>query len=366
MGRPAWDPETGLFYVNSNEMAWVLRLVPRPCIQRRRTGSTLYVQNCAGCHRADLKGRPPEFPSLEEVGSTRTRDQVTDVIRKGAGRMPGFAQIGDDAVNAIVRLITTGEDLPVSGAEHLQPRCPLPEVRHRWIQQVPGSRRLPAVAPPWGTLNAINLNTDEYAWKIPFGEIPRPCRRASKHRVGKLRRSHRHRRRTAVHRGDEPRSPISGYENSEAKFSGKPSLPAAGNATPAVYEVKGKQYVVIAAGGGNRASQAAAVMSRSRFQTRHNAGERHNCHSGRACRTFVHRTVGPVQHRNSSGLREIDTAEHHRRTAIDDRGRYRRIQLDMKRTVVRLELSRLHIGIGFADHRNGRWQVFRFLAESNM
>ena len=30
----------------------------------------------------------------------------------------------------------------------------------------------PAVAPPWGTLNAINLNTGEYAWKIPLGEYP--------------------------------------------------------------------------------------------------------------------------------------------------------------------------------------------------
>src|SRR5258705_3355187 len=30
----------------------------------------------------------------------------------------------------------------------------------------------PAVAPPWGTLNAINLNTGEYIWKIPLGEYP--------------------------------------------------------------------------------------------------------------------------------------------------------------------------------------------------
>jgi Glucose dehydrogenase len=63
-GGQAFDPETGLYYVNSNEMAWILRLVPRAERKGIPTAASAYRQHCAGCHRPDRKGAPPEFPSL--------------------------------------------------------------------------------------------------------------------------------------------------------------------------------------------------------------------------------------------------------------------------------------------------------------
>ncbi len=46
-GGAAWDPKTGILYINSNEMAWILRLVPRVLGTEAVTGSALYRQNCA-------------------------------------------------------------------------------------------------------------------------------------------------------------------------------------------------------------------------------------------------------------------------------------------------------------------------------
>src|SRR5690242_3496321 len=64
-GGAAFDPATGLLYVNSNEMAWILRLVEKPKLPG---GRNLYLRNCASCHREDMRGTPPEFPSLAAAG----------------------------------------------------------------------------------------------------------------------------------------------------------------------------------------------------------------------------------------------------------------------------------------------------------
>src|SRR5690606_21562429 len=95
-------------------------LVPRSAGKSERTGQTLYHENCSGCHRPDRKGTPPEFPSLINIDKKRTPEQISAVVEKGAGRMPGFAHLGDEAVNAIVQFIRTGEDMHLSGAEHKQ------------------------------------------------------------------------------------------------------------------------------------------------------------------------------------------------------------------------------------------------------
>jgi quinoprotein glucose dehydrogenase len=251
-GGSAWDPETGILYVNSNEMAWILRLVPRAASKGRDTGSSLYQRNCSGCHRPDRKGTPPEFPALDRVGQTRTREHVTEIVRKGAGRMPGFGHLGDGGVNAMVRFIMTGDDLPVSGAEH-NPAVIAPALRYGidGYNKFLDPEGYPAVSPPWGTLNAINLHTGKYAWKAPFGEIPalaeKGLRNTGSENYGG----------SVVTAGGllfigatNFDRQFRAFDKSNGKLLWKTTLPAGGNATPATYESNGRQYVVIAAGGG--------------------------------------------------------------------------------------------------------------------
>src|SRR5204863_292095 len=59
-GGAAFDPSTGLLYVNSNEMPWIVRLIPN-------NDTSLYNVNCASCHRADRTGTTTA-PSLVDLG----------------------------------------------------------------------------------------------------------------------------------------------------------------------------------------------------------------------------------------------------------------------------------------------------------
>ena len=91
-----------LLYVNSNEQPWIIRMVTHDT-------TSLYKNNCASCHRDDLKGTPPTFPSLVDIGKRRSRIELASIIREGSGRMPGFSHLGR-GIDEIVQFLVTGRD----------------------------------------------------------------------------------------------------------------------------------------------------------------------------------------------------------------------------------------------------------------
>jgi len=239
-GGPAFDPETGLLYVNANEMPWLLKLVPR-------SDKSLYGSNCASCHGDDLKGSPAA-PSLVDIASRRTREELAQVIGQGTGRMPGFAQALDsNAVKALVNFLITGHDVADTAAKSptwLKYRSTGLDI---WLDP----DGYPPITPPWGTLNAIDLNAGEIRWSIPFGEYPKLAAQGV--------------RNTGTDNYGGPVVTANGlvfigattYDNKFRVFDKRTgellwetTLPAAGNATPSLYVVNGRQYVVIACGGG--------------------------------------------------------------------------------------------------------------------
>ena len=245
-GGVAYDPASGLMYVNANEMAWRVKLAERTLPDGKPThGKALYQTYCASCHRADLKGNPPEFPSLSGLAARRSVDEVAWVVREGAGRMPGYRDMHPAMRRAIVEYVMSGRSLRVDAAR------PTPfDVRY----SLDGDIRFtdpdgfPAITPPWGTLNAIDMNKGAIAWQVPLGEIPGSGleNTGSENYGGPV-----------VTAGGVVFIGATVYDQKFRAFDAKTGtllwealLPASGNATPAVYGVGGKQFVVIAAGGG--------------------------------------------------------------------------------------------------------------------
>jgi len=243
-GGSAFDPESGLLYVNANEMAWTAGLAPN---DGGGGGRQTYLASCASCHRDDLKGTPPQIPSLVDVGQRRTPAELTATIRDGAGRMPGFPALPPPALAALVAFLRTGE---TDRAGHDTSAIAM-KYRFTGYRKFLDADGYPAIAPPWGTLSAINLNTGEYAWQIPLGEYPELAAQGLQQ--------------TGSENYGGPVVTAGGLvfiaaTNFDKKFRAfdkatgamlwETTLPLAGNATPATYEAGGRQFVVVPAGGG--------------------------------------------------------------------------------------------------------------------
>jgi quinoprotein glucose dehydrogenase len=257
-GGQAFDPATGLFYVNSNDMAWITHMIPidraKETTQVAR-GRRHYQINCAVCHGVERKGDATRVvPGLIDVDKRLTREATLDVIAYGRGQMPPFQSLSGDQRQEIVAYLFG--DTPKPGAKAADEG--LPEIPYSFggYTRLLDDKGFPAVTPPWGRLTAIDVAKGAIAWQVTLGDRPE---------------------------ARKPTDPPTGTENyggaaitaggvlfiaatNDEKFRAfdmtngamlfETSLPAGGYATPATYVVDGRQYVVIAAGGGKMGTKS--------------------------------------------------------------------------------------------------------------
>lgn len=251
-GGAGADPEKGILYVNSNEMAWILTMKDTPNESELSTlspGEKVYTTYCVTCHGPQRKGNAKSgYPSLVDIGTRRDRPFVHQIVTSGKGMMPGFTMLTADEKQALISFLFGDEKVEAVSAVPASKKIYLP-YQSTGYNKFLDSQGLPAIAPPWGTLNAIDLNTGEFLWKIPFGEVE-SLRAKGVPATG-----------TENYGG--PVVTASGllfiaatkdgkfrvFDKDNGKLLWETMLPAAGFATPSTYEVNGKQYVVIACGG---------------------------------------------------------------------------------------------------------------------
>ncbi|MBM3837575.1 MAG: pyrroloquinoline quinone-dependent dehydrogenase [Verrucomicrobia bacterium] len=251
-GGGAFDPATGVLYVNANEAPTINRLKPLAELDLAtatpvQRGAMIYNTTCTPCHGFNRQGNPPLYPPLSDVRLRLKSEEIRTVLRYGRGIMPSFDHFTPAQLDDLLAYLE-------SNAEDAQDVASVGS-KGRYAQIAPffeDPYGAPAISPPWGTLNAVDLNKGEILWKVPLGEYPRLAAKGIRNTGAKNFGGPILTAGGIIFIAATPDEKIRAFDKYTGKVLWEYKLPAGGYATPSTYQINGKQYVAIAAGGGGK------------------------------------------------------------------------------------------------------------------
>jgi quinoprotein glucose dehydrogenase len=252
-GGSAYDPRTHVLYVNANEMAWILEMKELKA-EGGPLGARVYARHCAVCHGIDRRGDPQhQFPSLEKVSDKMKDADVVRLLENGKGVMPKFGFLTPSEAAAVASHVLGEWEEDDARGEAAEAGRPYTHLGYNRFLDPDG---YPAVRPPWGTLNAIDLDSGETQWSVPLGEMPELSASGlaptgTENYGGPIVTDG-----GLVFIAATKDEIFRAFDASTGRVLWQTRLPAGGYATPATYEVAGRQYVVIAAGGGKMGTKS--------------------------------------------------------------------------------------------------------------
>src|SRR5450432_1100173 len=274
-GGNAIDPD-GIFYQNANNGLWKLQMESGSIhvkeLKSVSKGESLYISHCSVCHGKNKKGNGADIPGLLNINVRLNESEISHIIQNGERRMPSFAQLDLSECRALVEFITDKQKQPVTqikksqktvrGIDPKKNDFPYTPPYHAKIwTKVFDQQGYPGIKPPWGTLNAIDLKSGDYVWRVPLGEYPELTKKGipatgTENYGGPLVTSG-----GLVFIAATRDEKIRAFDKKTGKILWEYTLPAAGFASPITYEVNGRQYIVIAAGGGRGLKSGASYIA---------------------------------------------------------------------------------------------------------
>ena len=285
-GGAAYDPATGVIYLKSNESPEMARLVrvdnsklSSGDVEGRVNGREIYITYCASCHKPDRTGSEPLYPSLLGLNKRMSEEQAEKRVREGGGKMPPFGRILNGKEKAVVDFLfekrrdgSMPNEFDLKEIQHNRTTNSLvkadPSHKDTGVvylntlayAQMRDLKGHPAIKPPYGTLNAIDVSTGDYLWTVPAGNIgdlqkkgaPSTGSTGSPGPIvtgGGL-----------VFLGGGHDRNLQAYDKKTGKLVWEHTLPSFSSSSPSSYMVDGKQYIVVSVAG-DKTHPAGMIMA---------------------------------------------------------------------------------------------------------